>query len=77
MEALSKISELPTLLSQHLWVKNGDSVVQTVDYLSSIGIVALTGDSSTTDRDYQWIRERERELRFEEVHPPTSKKSSA
>jgi biotin carboxylase len=44
VDVLDGISNLSTLLSRHIWIKNGDHVAQTVDYLTAIGIVALAGD---------------------------------
>ena len=61
-EALDKISELPTLLDKFIWFKNGDVVPHTVDYLTSIGIVALAGDREAIFLDYQKIREMESRL---------------
>jgi len=61
-EALDEISELPTLLNQFVWFKNGDSVPRTVDYLTSIGIVALTGDRDSIFIDYKKIRKMESKL---------------
>jgi len=61
-EALEKISELPTLLKQFIWFKNGDSVPHTVDYLTSIGIVALAGDRDSIFLDYKKIRDMESKL---------------
>ncbi len=43
-EALADTSKLPTFLNENLWFKNGDTVPHTVDYLSAIGIVALSGN---------------------------------
>lgn len=62
VEALDKIAELPTLLNQFIWFKNGDSVPHTVDYLTSIGIVALAGDRDSIFLDYKKIREMESKL---------------
>lgn len=67
MEALADIATLPTLLSEHIWVKNGDVVPQTVDYLTSIGIVALTGDRDRILLDYQKIRDMEASLLIKAV----------
>lgn len=50
VEALAEISQLPTLFKKHVWVKNGDQVPQTVDYLTSIGIIALSGDPEDCGR---------------------------
>src|SRR3990167_2707735 len=62
VEALSEISKLPTLLNEYIWFKNGDLVPQTVDYLTSIGIVALAGDRECILLDYEKIRNMESKL---------------
>jgi len=62
VEALDEISRLPTLFRPFVWFKNGDRVHQTVDYLSSIGIVALSGDRDRVFEDYRKIRELEARL---------------
>ena len=61
-EALNEISKLPTLLNEYIWYKNGDSVPQTVDYLTSIGIVALSGERESVLLDYEKIRTMESKL---------------
>ena len=61
-EVLDGISKLPTLLHQYIWIKNGDRVSQTEDYLTSIGIVGLSGDRESIFLDYQKIREMESKL---------------
>lgn len=61
-EALDGISKLPTLYEKHIWFENGSKVPQTVDYLTSIGIVALSGDREQIFRDYARIREMESRL---------------
>lgn len=53
VEALAEISNLPTFLSEHIWFKNGDRVPQTVDYLTSIGIIGLAGDRESILLDYE------------------------
>ena len=62
MEALAEISKLPTFFKQYIWFKNGDTVPQTVDYLTSIGIVALAGDRERILLDYEKIRNMESKL---------------
>jgi biotin carboxylase len=62
VEALNEISKLPTLFKQFLWFKNGGQVPQTVDYLTSIGIVALSGDRDAIFEDYKKIRSMESKL---------------
>lgn len=56
VEVFDSVSQLPTLLSKYIWVKNGDTVDQTEDYLSSIGIIALSGDREAIFSDYEKIR---------------------
>jgi hypothetical protein len=65
VEVLDGISSLPTFLSRHIWIKNGDRVPQTVDYLTSIGIIALTGDRESIFFDYARIRAMESKLVFQ------------
>ena len=62
LEAINKIAELPTLLNKFVWLQNGDKVPQTVDYLTSIGIIALAGDKKSIVADYKKIRNMEAEL---------------
>ena len=64
LEVLDGASELPTLLYKYIWIKNGDCVPQTVDYLTSIGIIALAGDRESIFLDYKKIREMEESLVF-------------
>lgn len=64
MEALAETSKLPTLFNTYFWFKNGDVVPQTVDYLTSIGIIALTGNLKNILLDYKKIREMESRLIF-------------
>ena len=54
-------STLP-LLNEYVWFKNGDLVPQTVDYLTSIGIIALAGDRESILSDYKKIRNMESKL---------------
>lgn len=62
VEALNGISQLPTLFRPFVWFKNGDALKQTVDYLSSIGIVALSGERESVLCDYHKIRAMESQL---------------
>ena len=62
VEALAEISKLPTLLNEYIWFKNGDLVPETVDYLTSIGIIALAGDRERILLDYKKIRNMESKL---------------
>jgi len=65
VEALSEISKLPTLFREFIWFKNGDTLAQTVDYITSIGIVALSGEREAIFSDYKKIREMEKKLIIE------------
>lgn len=62
VEVFDGVSQLPTLLNKYLWVKNGDTVDQTEDYLTSIGIIALSGDRKAIFSDYEKIRYLESKL---------------
>ncbi|HAT2039424.1 TPA: ATP-grasp domain-containing protein [Legionella pneumophila] len=62
VEAFADLSKLPTFLNEHIWFKNGDLVPQTVDYLTSIGIVGLAGDRDSILLDYEKIRNMESKL---------------
>lgn len=61
-EVFDKVSELPTFLNENIWFKNGDEVPQTVDYLTSIGIIALAGNRQLVMSDYERIRSMESKL---------------
>lgn len=61
-EAFKDVARLPTLYQQFLWFQNGDQVPQTVDYLTSIGIIGLSGDREAIFSDYKKIREMESRL---------------
>jgi biotin carboxylase len=65
-EVFDKVSELPTFLNENIWFKNGDEVPQTVDYLTSIGIIALAGNRHLVMSDYKRIRSMESELVVEQ-----------
>jgi biotin carboxylase len=62
VEVLADISKLPTYFNEHIWFKNGDLVPQTIDYLTSIGIIALAGNRESTFLDYIKIRNLESKL---------------
>ncbi len=64
VEVLDGISQLGTLLSKHIWIKNGDRVPQTIDYLTSIGIIGLAGDREAIFLDYKKLRTMESRLEF-------------
>ncbi|MDF1758972.1 MAG: ATP-grasp domain-containing protein [Coxiellaceae bacterium] len=61
-EVFDEVATLPTLLNAYIWYENNDCVVQTVDYLSAIGIVVLAGDRETVFDDYKKIRQMESNL---------------
>lgn len=65
IEVFDDVTHLPTLLHKYLWVKNGDHVLQTVDYLTAIGIIALAGDREMILKDYKRVREIESQLIIE------------
>ncbi|QBR84747.1 ATP-grasp domain-containing protein [Legionella israelensis] len=62
IEVFADVSKLPTFLNEHIWFKNGDIVPETVDYLTSIGIIALAGDRDSIFLDYVKIRQLESKL---------------
>lgn len=62
IEALADVAKLPTLFREYIWFKNGDCVPQTIDYLTSIGIIALAGERKDILLDYQKIRDMESNL---------------
>ncbi len=61
-EIFEDVYKLQTLLKPFIWFKNGDVVPHTVDYLTSIGIVALSGDRESIFLDYKKIRDIESQL---------------
>ena len=67
VEAFAEVSTLPTLLNEYIWFKNGECVPQTVDYLTSIGIIALAGDRERILVDYEKIRNMESKLVVHQV----------
>jgi len=64
LEVLDGVSDLPSLLCKHVWIRNGDRVPRTEDYLTSIGIIALAGDREAIFSDYEKIRAMESRLVF-------------
>lgn len=62
VKALDEVDKLPTLFRKFVWLKDGDSVKETVDYLSSVGIIALSGERNAILRDKARIREMEAKL---------------
>ena len=67
VEALEPLRRLPTHLGTHLWLGNGDHVLRTVDFDTTLGIVGLAGEREAVFADYQRVREAEAQLRFEPV----------
>lgn len=66
-EIFAEVPSLKTFFKQFIWFKNGAQVPQTVDYLTAIGIVALSGDRTAIFEDYKRIRAMESRLA---VRPP-------
>lgn len=64
VSVLAELDDLPTLFKNFVWLKDGDQVKETVDYLSSVGIVALSGEREAVLRDKARIRELEARLEF-------------
>ena len=67
IEVFDHVSSLETFFQNHLWVKNGDQVEQTVDYLTTLGIIALSGDRESVFRDFKKIRSMESQLEIEKI----------
>ena len=67
VETFAELPNLPTFLNKHIWFKNGDVVPQTVDYLTSIGIVALAGERKSILLDYERVRNMESKLVIQQV----------
>lgn len=67
VEVFDEAAQLPTLLLKYVWAKNGRPVRQTVDYLTAIGIIALTGERADIFADYHKIRAMESRLVIEPV----------
>ncbi len=67
IEVFAEVPQLQTLFKEYIWFKNGDVVPHTVDYLTSIGIIALSGDRERIFLDYQKIRNMESKLVIHEV----------
>lgn len=64
IEVFEGAAQLPTFLSKHIWIQNGEHVPQTVDYLTAIGIIALAGERESIFLDYERIRAMESKLVF-------------
>ena len=67
-EVFDDAVHLSTLLYKYIWVKSGDVIPQTIDYLTAIGIIALAGDRDFIFSDYKKIRAMESKLTF--THEP-------
>lgn len=59
LEIFEEAYKLETFFQQYLWVQNGSFVEQTKDYLTSLGIIALSGNRDKVLSDYKKIRELE------------------
>lgn len=68
VEVLDQLRQLPTYLSTHMWQGNGDHVLRTVDFDTTLGIVGLAGDRDAVFADYQRVREVEALLRIEPLN---------
>lgn len=66
-EALADIPNLPTFLNKNIFFQNGDQVPQTIDYLTSIGIIGLAGKREAILEDYRKIRDMESQLVINKV----------
>lgn len=62
LDILDSVTQLPTFFKRYLWFQNGERVPKTVDYLSSLGIIALSGTKEAIQDDYQKIRSLESRL---------------
>lgn len=62
VEVLNTLNTLPTHLSTVMWLKNGDHVDRTVDFDTTLGIVALAGDRKAVFNDYIQVRQVEKKL---------------
>lgn len=67
VEALNAVDGLSTLFRSFIWFKNGERLKETVDYLSSVGIVALSGERERVMSDYKKLREMEAALIISET----------
>ena len=65
VEELESLRHLPTHLRSHLWRRNGDRVLQTIDLDTVLGIVGLAGEREAVFQDYQQIRQAESRLHIE------------
>jgi hypothetical protein len=65
VEELDQLRQLPTHLSTHMWLGNGDHILQTVDFDTTLGIIGLAGERDAVFADYRRVREVEARLRIE------------
>jgi hypothetical protein len=61
-EVLDRLGSLPTHLATHMWRGNDDPVPRTVEFDTTLGIVALAGDRDAVFADYARVREVEAQL---------------
>jgi biotin carboxylase len=62
VEVLEQLKTLPTHLVTHMWNKNGSRVQRTVDFGTTIGIVALAGQRDAIFNDYKRVRDVEAQM---------------
>lgn len=67
LEIFNQAYKLQTFFKKFLWYKNGDTIPKTQDYLTSLGIIALSGNRQFIFDDYQTIRQLESELAIEQA----------
>jgi hypothetical protein len=67
VEELDQLRQLPTHLSTHMWLGNGDHIHRTVDFDTTLGIIGLAGEREAVFADYQRVREVEARLRIEPI----------
>jgi hypothetical protein len=67
IEALRGADALPTFYAKHLPYRAGEPVPETVDLLSVLGWVVLTGDDpAAIERDYGRVKQMEQQVRIAE-----------
>jgi biotin carboxylase len=65
-EIFDATDQLPTLFKRFVFFENGQRVPQTVDYMTSLGIIALAGEPQAVAEDYKTIRNLEAQLQVSE-----------
>ena len=65
IEVMDTARALPTHLASHLWLRNGAHVKRTVDFDSTLGIIALAGPRDAVFADYAQIRAAEAQLQID------------